>query len=187
MKNKNVEKPFIDMVRSYNNGVLAVYIVGKDVLEAERRPDLLGVPFLVWNGSWSPIGPSVERARKIVGVPYISRDQMNQLENEMVTKGDVPETVTISGTEYSIDRLGSGYVPFSFGIYHESDKKENRRIRTLSDFGNLVDNVLPQVAQERMQRAGIKKNDDKLVNRVLASFGLYKQTSFDRYQPLVTL
>ena len=187
MKNQNVEKPFVDIVSSYNNGVFAVYIIGKDVLEAESRSDLLGVPFLAWNGSWTPIGPSVERARQMVGVPYISKDQMKLLENGMVKKGDVPETITISGTEYSIDRLASSYVPFSFSIFHESDEKEGRRIRTLSDFDNLVDNVFPQVAKVRAHRASIKAKDNQLVNRILASVGLYKPSSFDGYQPVSTL
>ena len=186
MKQQNTQRPFVDRVRSYNNGVWAVYLTGKDVLDAENRQDLLGVPFLAWNGSWTPIGPSVEDARRIVKVPYLSMDQLKRMEIQMVLEGEVPENVEVMGKDYPIGRLASCYVPFSFGIFHQDDEKGNKRIRSLSEYDNLVERVLPKVAQLRRDRAETKTRDSQFVNRALASVGLYRPASFTRYQPVAS-
>ena len=104
-QNMEIQKPFIDIVRSYNNGVYAVYLIGKDILEVENKPELLGVPFLVWNGSWTPIGQSAEKASILVGVSYLSKDYFKRIEDSLITEGNVPEKVNIHGKNYSIRDL----------------------------------------------------------------------------------
>lgn len=183
MRKQNTEHPFVDIATGYNNGVFAVYLVGKDFLEVENRPDLLGVPFLVWNGSWTPIGPSTERAREIVGVPYLSNDQFKRMKNGMITEGNLPRNVDIRGTEYSIDQLASGYVPYSFGVGHQYDEEGKRKVRSLSDFRDLVVRVMPEVDQLRQDRAETRARDETFMNITLALFGLYTPASFTRYQP----
>ena len=167
------------MATGYNNGVSAVYIVGKDFLDAENRPDLFGVPFLA-------IGQA-ESARKDVGVSYLSLDQMKRLREGMLTEGDLPTSVEVRGVAYSLDRLASGYVPYSFGVGHRHDEQEGIKVRSLSNFDDLVDRIIPEVARIRQARAETIARDDRFGNRALAMVGLYKPASFTRYEPVATM
>ncbi|MBI1971179.1 hypothetical protein HYS47_05510 [Candidatus Woesearchaeota archaeon] len=183
MKQESTQAPFSDTVLSYNNGVSAVYIVGQDVLQAENRPNLFKVPFLVWNGSWTPIGESVERARALVGVPYLSRDQFGEMEKQLYTRGKVPESVVVNGVAIPSKSLASMYVPYSFGIGHQQDVETRARVRSLDDFADFTARVLPRVAEIRAEREQRKQDDNRLVNRVLTAVGLHTPASFTEYQP----
>jgi|GEM_PF-5453831 len=45
--NLNRSKPFNDFGYTWNNGVCAVYVTGKDLLERESNSNLWGIPFLL--------------------------------------------------------------------------------------------------------------------------------------------
>lgn len=184
MNQESTQAPFSDIFSSYNNGVLAVYLVGQDVLQAENRPNLHNVPFLVWNGSWTPIGPSVERARERVGVPYISSDQFGEIKKQLYTRGKVPESVVVNGVAIPSKSLASFYVPYSFGIGHPEDVRTRVPVRNLDDFADFTARVLPRVAEIRAEREQRKRKDDGLVNRVLSAVGLHTPVEFTQYQPV---
>ena len=100
------ETKYKDYIGGYNNGVYTVCIIGKDFLEVEDRPEVLGKPFLVWNGSWHGLRGSpipLDEARTIA--PYLSREQYKQITGIMVNEGSCPETVTIKGREYILKEL----------------------------------------------------------------------------------
>lgn len=164
MRNK---KGFGDYARGYNNGVIAVFITAEDILEVENRPDLIGVPFLVWDGSWTPIGEDVEKAREIVGVPYISKQQWEVLYGQLVNSKKYPEVFHVRGKTYTRDKMWSWYVPYSFSVGHKEDLQNSYKIRGLSDYDRLLNEVMPQVHEIRRQR-------ELPINKVLSFFGLYK-------------
>ncbi|MBI5391889.1 hypothetical protein HZB00_02705 [Candidatus Woesearchaeota archaeon] len=162
-----------------------MYLIGKDVLEIENRPTLYGVPFLVWHGSWTPVGCSVEHARRVTGVPYLSLDEFSVLKQNVVAKGNVPEVVSVRGNIHPIEKLADLYVPYSFSVGHELDIREGLVVRTLDDYTDVVERVLPQVKTLRRQRGDKIKHDRRLHNRVLAFAQLYHPSEFNRYEPVI--
>lgn len=171
--------PFNDLACSWNNGVCAVYIVGKDVLEIEGRRDLVKVPFLLWK---KPTEIKGKTARE--SVMYLEYEQFHEkVEKRLFTDGTFPETLTLWGNSISIDALASGYVPYSFGFGHNADEREVVRVRTSSEYCDFVNRVVPEVLKRREARKERVIADMTEWNRFKTRLGMYKPAEFGRDQP----
>ena len=182
---------YVDVVTGYNNGVWAMYIVGKDVLEVENQPKLVGVPFVAWTGSWAPIGPSVEKARLVNDIPYLSMNQFEYIKaGGIIGKGPIPQEVQVHGKTISIKTLvpihNSMYrthVLYSSGIFHDDDVERDRPVRDLADYQGLVHMVLPEVMRIRKERTKTLERDAGRLNQFLARIGRYTPSTFGPFEP----
>lgn len=121
---KRTEQPEIrDFVSSYNNGITALYVVNPAILALDDGRQR-GKPFLFYHGTRHP-GPIRQMTDGGAGsrlTPYVGRSaDLEQIMQGRSQEGIVPETVVINGEKIKAEDLCSIYVPFSFGIHHESD------------------------------------------------------------------
>lgn len=181
------QKPFNDLAFGNNNGVWAIYVVGRDLLEVENKYDLIGVPFLTWGK------PSKEsQETKDIQVLYTNHDQFKrEIESKLITNGVFPEpteefdqgAVLVNGVYRPMRSLARGYVPYSFGCYHFNDQNERVRVRNSEDYCNFVNKVIPEVLQIRKTRAKTLEKDSSRFNRFKTRLGMHKPTEFRQDQP----
>ena len=166
--------PFRDFAGGYNNGVSALYVIGRDLLEAEGRRDLIGVPFLIWGKGFK----TDEKAT------YLNQsDWIEFVENKLVIKGGVPDVVNVNGIEYPIDRLAGTYVPYSFGVGHQADERENFQVRTSEEYCDFVNRVVPRVLEIREARKRSMEKNIQDSHKFLAKLRGYKPLEFPRDRP----
>lgn len=180
-----LQRPFSDFAMSYNNGIWAVYVIGRDPLEVEDRKDLLKVPFLVWDNSWNGI-TDISAARRLGKAPYIENQRFEDLVFSQLLRDKrvvYPESVTVNGVKYSMDDLASNYVPFSFGVGHPYDEEDHRRVRTLDEFEDFASRVVPRVLEIRNARREQVQKDNSILNKILTRFRMYTPAEFGGDQP----
>ncbi|MBT7902737.1 hypothetical protein HN587_02665 [Candidatus Woesearchaeota archaeon] len=122
LSKKKEEKPVLDFIQGYNNNVAAVYVCNPEILEMDD-PTQRGKPFLFYLGrsqSNLPAHQIGEGWGKLN--PYAGKGlELEKLLEGRNTRGHLPETVVVNGETIESKTLGSGYVPFSFGVGHRYD------------------------------------------------------------------
>jgi len=159
---KKLEETIPDFVTPENNCVVAAYVTNPEIL-ARDDAGLRGVPFLFYVGTRT----NHESLTQSMGKDYLSRDELSTLLEEMDTRSRLPETIKMGNEEIPGNKLATGYVPFSFGVCHESDEKVNRRIRTRANYNKMVHEILPEVKSVRKAEAKRKSTIRYRLGRTL--------------------
>ena len=116
-----------DFVIGENNGVIAVCVVNPEILEQDDEYKR-GRAFLFYVGNARVNCPASEINAGTTDKPLRpfcgKRPEFDRLIKGRNRRGDLPEKVVINGKEVLTETLHIGcYVPFSFGIGHDSDVK----------------------------------------------------------------
>lgn len=199
---KTERQTYPDFLLASNNCVVAAYPISPGILRREA-PCLAGVPFLFYVGTQSTVdrvNASAQRmATEVIkggSAPhYFSASDLDALLQGTITRKDVPNDAKspeqieiVPGTALPLDKLASGWVPYSFGVGHEHDVKSHTPFRQPNDYQRMVQRILPDV---RTERQFMKEQDEKqareaaqLGNRVKALFGMY-HPKIEAYVPRV--
>ncbi len=153
-----------------NNAFAAVYVVNPRILEFDDQ-NQLGKPFLFYQGTtFSKLRQTLLEPTLGVQIYAGTNADLEQLLRGRQEAGrdgvaKVPDTVRVNGELISIDKIRSGYVPFSFGVCHEDDvaryqKRPGSNVRL--DFQEFKNRVLP--------RYDAKMTEEGTIGYKLASF-----------------
>jgi hypothetical protein len=150
MFKKKLQQP--DFTVAENNAFTAVYVVNPQILECD---DLMqrGKPFLFYQGTtFSKLRQTLLEPTlgvRIYAGTNVDLEELLKGRHEAGQQGvaKMSETVMVNGELIEGKKLCSGYVPFSFGVFHDDDiaryqKQPGCNVRL--DFQEFKNRVLPR-------------------------------------------
>jgi hypothetical protein len=129
---KNPQSRPTDVWAAENNCVVAVYATNPAVTRQEPE-ELKAVPCLFYVGTTRS---HIIAQMKADGIHFGTGAELQALRKVAQIGGDVDNEPVTSKIPRSC--MGTCLVPYSFGVHHEDDLKQNRRVRSHMEYLQLM-------------------------------------------------